>query len=122
MAIVLIVDDNELVRGLSVLVLRQQGHDVIDVESADDALTTLARQDEGGEGVDAVVTDLTMPGSLDGSDLVALLRSERPGVGIVVTTGHAVEPGTFDDRVVVLSKPFGVDDLSRAVTEVLTSR
>jgi DNA-binding NtrC family response regulator len=110
---VLVVDDNELVRNMSDMVLRQYGHETITADSAAAALAVLGTRD-----VDVVVTDLTMPGELDGSDLVEQLRRRYPSVGVVVVTGYAVHPSTFDDTVVVLSKPFGVDQLVQAVSKV----
>ncbi len=111
---VLIVDDNELVRNMSDLVLRQHGFDTV---VADSAATGLEQLELGP--IDAIVTDLTMPGELDGADLVRRVRDERPGIGIVVTTGYTVHPSTFDDAVVVLGKPFGIDQLVAAVEQVL---
>jgi DNA-binding NtrC family response regulator len=114
MTSVLVVDDNELVRNMSDMVLRQYGHETITADSATAALAVLSERP-----VDALVTDLTMPGELDGSDLVARVREAYPTVGVVVVTGYMVQPSTFDDTVVVLGKPFGVDQLVQAVAKVL---
>jgi len=111
---VLVVDDNDLVRNMSDVVLRPYGHDTMTADSAAAALTVLAER-----AVDALVTDLTMPGELDGRDLVTRVRETHPTVGVVVVTGYTVQPATFDDTVVVLNKPFGVDQLVQAVAKVL---
>lgn len=116
MSRILVVDDHELVRNMTELVLRSSGHDTLTADSAAAALTVL------DDSIHVVVTDLTMPGDLDGSDLVHRIRERFPSIGIVVISGYSVQPGTFDDAVQVLNKPFGVDQLADAVARVLPLR
>ena len=113
MSRILVVDDNELVRNMTDLVLRSSGHDTLTADSATVALGLL------DDSIDAVVTDLTMPGEMDGGDLVGHVRERFPSIGIVVISGYSVEAGRFDDAVEILNKPFGVDQLSAAVARVV---
>ncbi len=105
--IVLVVDDDEMVRATYDLALRHDGWQTVLADSATAALEQLDRT----EGISVMLTDLTMPGTLDGGDLVHLVRARRPTVGIVLTTGHQVAPGSFGPDVPVLLKPFGLDQL-----------
>lgn len=113
MSRILVVDDNELVRNMTDLVLQSSGHDTVTADSAAAALVLLDAT------IEAVVTDLTMPGDLDGKDLVMRVREDFPAIGIVVVSGYSVDPGTFDDGVEILNKPFGVEQLTSAVARVL---
>ena len=106
----LIVEDNELVRDMCTTVLRESGRSVVATGDSDDALRLL---DEGGFRV--VVTDLSLPGSISGLELVRELRSRYPDVAVIVTTGRLDEPEAIDPSVEVVMKPFGIDQLLAAV-------
>ncbi len=112
---VLIVEDNDLVRDMCTTVLRESGRTVVATGDSDDALRLL---DEGGFAV--VVTDLSLPGSISGLDLVRTLCAREPRLGVVVTTGRLDEPGAVDPSVEVVMKPFGIDQLLAAVARAET--
>jgi CheY-like chemotaxis protein len=86
-ATVLLVDDEVLIRLAMSEELRDQGYTVIEAGSADEALSVLRTT----VPVDAVVTDLIMPGSLDGGDLVRLIRAEFTWLKIIMLSAHAPE-------------------------------
>lgn len=82
--LILLVDDEILVRIVMSEELREAGYDVIEVADADEALSILT----SSALVDLVLTDLRMPGALSGGDLVGLIRANFPLVKIVVVTGQ----------------------------------
>jgi CheY-like chemotaxis protein len=81
---VLLVDDEPGVRAVLAAALEERGHAVLE---AADAAAALARLD-AGEAVEALVTDLSMPGGADGLALVREARRRRPGLPAILITGH----------------------------------
>ena len=105
MARVLVVDDEEGVRGFLAEALEDEGHAVSQAPDARAAFALLRRQ-----GFDLLITDLRMPG-MDGLELVRLARAEQPEMETIVLTAHgsvetaveAMRLGAFD----YLQKPIG---------------
>ena len=73
MTCVLVVEDEDDIRCLLVEVLTEAGYNVVEAETADAAVPLLRM-----EGVRLVVTDIDMPGRLDGVDLALRARAIRP--------------------------------------------
>ncbi|HQT77656.1 MAG TPA: PAS domain S-box protein [Rhodopila sp.] len=84
---VLLVDDDPTVRAVLSAILDDQGHSVTEADSADVALRLL----DAGIAADVLVTDLSMPGSMDGLGLVREARRRRAGMPAVLVTGHLTE-------------------------------
>lgn len=108
-ATILVVEDEILTRAAVSEELRQQGYTVIESGTAEEALSVL----RSGTFVDVVVTDLRMPGSLDGSDLVRLIRDEFAGLKVIMVSG---QPPEADVRRLLdgyLSKPIPPSELTR---------
>jgi PAS domain S-box-containing protein len=87
---VLLVEDDTLVRAALAAMLADLGYRVLEAEDADAGLSILA-----GASVDALLTDLTMPGRLDGLELAEVAETRRPGLPIVLVTGY---PGMLRGR------------------------
>lgn len=81
---VLVVEDEVLIRWDVSEALRAVGFEVIEVQSADDAASFI----EAGEPVDVVFTDVQLPGLLDGLDLAKIMRTTRPSLVVVLTSGN----------------------------------
>jgi CheY-like chemotaxis protein len=114
--IVLVVEDETLVRLVAEEVLRQGGFATLSAANADRALTIL----ESRNDIRAVFCDIAMPGSLDGAELVIVVRDRWPPIGIVLTSGHggALPPG-LADRARYLPKPYRNADLLEAIRSVI---
>ncbi len=82
---VLVVEDGALVRGALAGTLRELRYRVVEAADADAALALL----DGGAEVAAILSDVTMPGSMDGAGLADAARARLPGVPVVLATGHA---------------------------------
>ena len=108
---VLVVEDNDLVREMCAIVLRESGREIRTVTSATEARDAL----DGSDDIGIVVTDLTMPGEWSGPDLVRYLIATRPHIGIVVTTGMADPDLSYAPGVELVHKPFSVEQLLGAV-------
>jgi CheY-like chemotaxis protein len=84
--IVLVVEDNALVRVVIANFLESAGFIVIQAEDGAAALLVLA----SGADFHVLFTDVRMPGPIDGVGVAMRVREQRPGMPIVVTSGHGV--------------------------------
>ena len=107
---VLVVDDDPLVLMNTAAMLEDLGHDVLEATSGEQALRVLRRVD----GVDLVITDQLMPG-MTGSQLIAVIRSERPELPIILATGYSELQAATDASLPRLAKPFFQADLARVI-------
>ena len=105
--VILLVEDEDGVRDITRRILSESGYEVIAASSGDAALEHWASR---GREIDAVVTDVVMPG-LSGKELAVRIRSDRPEVAVVFMSGY---PSDFvghsvdrDRSVTLLRKPFG---------------
>jgi DNA-binding NarL/FixJ family response regulator len=110
---VLVAEDEPSVRGLVREVLELAGHQVVEVANGPEALAAL--QSRGGE-IDALVTDVKMPG-MDGLELARRIRQDRPGLPTVAISAHAAEAA--DEDILFLAKPFSSVELAETVDEAL---
>jgi two-component system, response regulator PdtaR len=81
--VVLIVEDEFLIRMDAVDMVRAAGFDVVEAENADEAILILERRSD----ITVVFTDIQMPGSMDGVKLAAAIRGRWPPIKIVATSG-----------------------------------
>ncbi len=87
---ILVVDDESYVRDSLATVLRRAGYDVKVADSAQTAL-----QPGNLDGLDAVITDLRMPGQ-DGLKLLRALSEAEPALPVIVLTGHGTVPSAVE--------------------------
>jgi CheY-like chemotaxis protein len=105
---VLIVDDEPVHRIYAAELAEEAGFTTLEASNADEALAALRAAKE----VEVVVTDLRMPGSMDGLGLAAAVRDERPNTVVVIASGHTRRldaPWLLD--AVILPKPFTPNEL-----------
>jgi len=116
--IVLVVEDEERVRHLSVDALRELGYTVVQASDAAQALTVLEMQPR----VDLLFTDIVMP-DMDGRRLADEAVRRRPDLKVLYTTGYTrnaiVHNGMLDANVAFLAKPFTYEQLALKVRQVL---
>ncbi len=116
--IVLLVEDEALLRMFTADLLREEGpFKVIEAASADEALTVL---EAAAKSVRAIVTDVEMPGSLDGFTFTRIVKQAWPHIGVVVVSGRAA-PGRdgLPAGACFLTKPYMPAELIEAVRSVL---
>jgi signal transduction histidine kinase/DNA-binding response OmpR family regulator len=98
----LVVEDDEQVRALTVEMLQGLGYAVVVALSPRAALTLL----KGKKKFGALVTDVVMPGGMSGIQLAKQARKLRPSLPILLTSGYAGGQGLADDGFGFLSKPY----------------
>jgi CheY-like chemotaxis protein len=103
---VLLAEDNELVRLTGLYTLNDAGFDVIEAGSADEALEKFEQHPE----VDVLLTDIEMPGKLDGLDLAREINQRRPDILLLVISGRQ-RPSRQElpEAAIFLAKPYGLD-------------
>jgi CheY-like chemotaxis protein len=114
--LVLLVEDHGDVRQSMRRHLLELGYRVLEAEHGDDACGLLAAVPD----IAILLSDVIMPGATDGVALAAYARRTVPGIKIVLTTGFApVIAGDHDwlDERRLLRKPFGKDELARALAQ-----
>ena len=109
-ALVLVVEDEVLIRMLLSDELRQAGFAVIEAANGDEALEVLAAQ----VAPDVMITDVRMPGGIDGLGLAAQARRAHPRLRVIVTSGHC-PLGAAEIADAFIPKPY---DLGRLVQHV----
>jgi UDP-3-O-acyl N-acetylglucosamine deacetylase len=117
---ILVVDDEAQIRNTLRGVLSDEGFDVVEAENGRVALDMLAQQEPR-----LAIVDIWMP-EVDGIELVQRMRTQAPGVPIIVISGHGtietavrvIRDGAFD----FLEKPFQLDALLRVVGRALDER
>ena len=114
--VVLLVEDEPLVRTLQVDILRDADFWVLEAQDADEAFEVLKRRPD----VRAVLTDVDMPGSLDGFEFARLVAQGWPKVGVLVISGKtAPEPGDLPPSARFAAKPVRPDDLIEMLRSVM---
>jgi CheY-like chemotaxis protein len=110
--VALVVEDNPDVAEITADLVQQLGFKAVLAQSADAALQAC----ESGAVYDLVVTDVVMAGSMDGLALAGALRTRWPTLPIVLVSGYPKSVNAVGDSFPVLSKPFKLEALERAVS------
>ena len=119
---VLVVEDESLIRFMLSDYLAECGFDVREAASADDAVRML--EDEA-DGVDAVFTDVHLPGRMDGFALARWVRAHCPETAILLASGVAVRDDAVRQGIAVeafLQKPYDLHELAVQIADLIATR
>ncbi len=118
--IVLLVEDEEMVRQMARQILEMNGYDVLEARHGKEALI-VSEQHKGH--IDLMVTDVVMP-QMGGRELAEHMALSRPETKVLFLSGYTdhaiVHHGVLDDDVNFLQKPFTTDAFAQKVHEVLS--
>jgi CheY-like chemotaxis protein len=116
--VVLVVEDEVLLRLMIADELRSNGLSVVEAANADEALTVL----RSSASVDLLFTDVRMPGSIDGWALAALMRAAQPELKIIVASGQS--PGRLSRNIAdaFFDKPYDAGRVAKRITALLAIR
>ena len=117
---VLVVEDEPQVRASVVLSLQSLGYTVVE---APDGTAGWAAVEAAAQPFDLLLTDVVMPGPLNGRALAEKVAARHPATRIVFMSGYSrdilTRDGRLDDGVTVLGKPFRKADLAKIVHQAL---
>jgi PAS domain S-box-containing protein len=117
--VILVVEDDDLVRASAVGLLRDLGYACLHASDGAAALELLT----SGAKVDLLFTDVVMPGPVKSRDLAREAQRLRPGLPVLFTSGYTenaiVHQGRLDEGVQLLSKPYTREDLARRIRGLL---
>lgn len=98
--------------------LESLGYEVLEAASGDQAIKLLSEQNQ----IDVLVTDIHMPGEVDGIELALGTRDNRPSARIIVVSGAQTDaPGLnlLGEEGRIFSKPFSTESLADRIRELL---
>ncbi len=116
--LVLLVEDNDKVREATASRLKSLGYAVLEAKTGPEAITLL----ESGQPIALVFSDIIMPGGVTGYDVAEWVRSRKPGVKVLLTSGYSEMPLAANEivrEIKVLEKPYTRDQLACALREAL---
>lgn len=116
---VLVVDDEPTVRMLVSEVLSDLGYDALEAEDGAAGLKIL----NSGTRIDLLVTDVGLPGGLNGRQVADAARAGRPGLKVLFITGYAenavLSHGHLDAGMHVMTKPFAMEALATRIRDLI---
>jgi len=113
--VVLIVEDESLVRMTAVDMIEEAGFDVLEATNADEAILLL----EARPDITVVFTDIEMPGSMDGLRLAQAIRGRWPPIKIIATSGrYVIGDGELPSGGLFLAKPYSSAQISSALRDL----
>lgn len=107
---ILVVEDEVLTRLALAEDLRDAGYAVVEASNADDALAYL----QTGRQVDLILSDIRMPGSIDGLQLARRLRIERPSLPVILSSA-----GGSAGITPFLAKPYRMEQVLSVIAKTL---
>jgi DNA-binding NtrC family response regulator len=114
--VILVVEEEAVERVAIAEHLAEAGFDVIEAEDTDEALAVLERRSD----VKGLVTDAHLPGRIDGSELAQAVRDRRPGVRVVLMSGHSdLRDDELPEGVEFISKPYVLDRLAPTLRRLI---
>ncbi|WGR98359.1 ATP-binding protein [Bradyrhizobium sp. ISRA443] len=117
--IVLVVDDDKLVRSYVLTQIESLGYTPLSANNCPEALAVL----DSGAPVDLLFTDVIMPGAMNGRDLATEAQKRRPGLRVLFTSGYTEnaldQDGRLDEGILFLAKPYSRAELARMLRVAL---
>jgi signal transduction histidine kinase/CheY-like chemotaxis protein/CHASE3 domain sensor protein len=119
---ILIVEDDRLVGDYVKRQLVTLGYRISHAETARDALKLIA----DGEHFDLMMTDIVLPGNMNGRELAQQVVRLRPDIRVFYTSGYSrdaiIHQGRLDSDIVLLNKPYRKEKLAQVLRQVLDAR
>jgi len=116
---VLVIEDESTLRELIAESLRDAGYRIVSADDGAGGLDIL----ESGESIDLLITDVGLPGGMNGRQVADAARVTRPSLKVLFITGYAegvaVGNGRMEDGMEVLTKPFDITSLASKVRRMM---
>jgi CheY-like chemotaxis protein len=116
---VLVIDDEEIVRRLIVEVLEENGYAALEAADGPGGMKIL----QSNVRIDLLITDVGLPGGMNGRQIADAGRAARPGLKVLFVTGYAetavIGDGHLDLGMEVITKPFGTVALGNKIRDLI---
>jgi two-component system, response regulator PdtaR len=113
---ILLVDDEPLVRMFAAYTLADAGYAVLEAGTAEEALKLIAT----GAPFVAVMTDIEMPGQIDGLELARIIEAQWTTIPVVLVSGRRLpRPNELPPQALFLAKPYSADRLIETLNAVV---
>ena len=112
--VVLVVEDEPLVKDALVFELEDAGFEVVAAENGDEASNLLPKLRQ----IDLLLTDIRMPGRINGWDLADLARRRLPNLPVIYTSGYSPQRGLAVEDSIFLPKPYRIGEILDAIGEL----
>ena len=110
--VVLVVEDETLVRMDAIEAIEAAGFDVVGAGDADQAIAILEQRAD----IHLIFTDIQMPGSMDGLKLARFVKDRWPPIKIIATSGHArITDNDLPEGSCFLPKPYAAAEIASAI-------
>jgi CheY-like chemotaxis protein len=113
---VLVVEDEAMIRMIAAEFLEEEGFVVLEAANAEEAIHAL----ESGQRIEAVFTDINMPGAMDGLDLAHFVRDRRPSIKLLLTSGRGSLPAAeLPSQSRFVLKPYHPDEIAGTLQDMV---
>jgi CheY-like chemotaxis protein len=120
---ILVMDDEEIVRGVLFEMLSQIGYEVGFARDGSEAIDLYIKAKDGDKPFDVIIMDLTIAGGMGGKEAIKKLLEIDPDVRAIVSSGYSNDPVMSDYMkygfIGVVNKPYKTEELSTTVHQVL---
>jgi CheY-like chemotaxis protein len=114
--VVLVVEDEVLLRMDAAEVIQSAGFDVLEARSADEAISILEQRND----IRLIFTDINMPGSMDGVKLAHFVKNRWPPIKIIATSGHAkIDANELPEGSLFVPKPYAGAEVADTIHELI---
>jgi two-component system, cell cycle sensor histidine kinase and response regulator CckA len=120
---IMVMDDEEMVRGVAREMLTHLGYDCLEAEDGSEAITLYEKSLNNGKKIDALIMDLTIPGGMGGKEAMRQLLRLDPQARGIVSSGYSHDQLLHDYHragfCAIVSKPYQLQELSQALAAVI---
>ena len=120
---IMIMDDEKMVRDITMAMLIVLGHEVILAADGKEAIELYKRHADSGEPIDLIIMDLTIPGGMGGKEAVREIHAINPEARIIVSSGYSNDPVMAHylehGFSAALIKPFQMEDIMEVLHQLL---
>jgi DNA-binding response OmpR family regulator len=118
--VVLLVEDEILVRSFVAECLRDEGYRVVEAANAMEAKAVLV----SGATVDVLFTDWQLPGDMDGVELARWIDREHPGISLLLTSGlgYVADWAPLIPQASFFSKPYSPEDVAARIRSLVSDQ
>jgi len=114
--VVLVVEDEVLLRMDAAEVIQSAGFDVLEARSADEAISILEQRND----IRLIVAAINMPGSMDGVKLAHFVKNRWPPIKIIATSGHAkIDANELPEGSLFVPKPYAGAEVADTIHELI---